>query len=187
MIDSPPNPNTPHNWNARWSQVYVPYKSDAWVKLRLTLIASLIPPPSSVLDVAAGPGSLKAYLHPSIRYIPLDFSRTAIHTAPKPSIIADCLHLPVKPRSFTHALALEIIEHLDNPTDFIVALAHIATQAVLFSTPNNRFPPADCPYHRTVYTQATLHQYLASTLPHARVRLFTSPGSLIAQCNLKDS
>jgi len=182
MSKRQPNPNTPKNWDARWIAVDLAYRGDAWARARFTLVASLIPPDVSVLDVAAGPAHIRRYLKPGITYTPQDFSPEALRRAGGPGILSGCTKIPVSDHSFHTVLALEIIEHLDAPNRLLKECARIASHQVLLSVPNDRLSPSEWLYHRAVYSATTFHQLLVESRLFAEIMYHQAPGNLVAQC-----
>ncbi|MCK4624308.1 MAG: class I SAM-dependent methyltransferase [Phycisphaerae bacterium] len=177
-----PNPNTPKKWDARWIEVDLPYRADPWARDRFTLVASLIPPDCSVLDVGAGPAHIRRYLKPGIYYVAQDFSPEALRRAGGNHILSGCTRIPVAEGSFDTVLALEILEHLDAPQRLIRECVRIASRQLIFSVPNNRLSPEEWPCHRAIYNADTFHQLLKDSSQFQKITYHTAPGNLVAQC-----
>lgn len=177
-----PNLNTPKNWDARWIEVDMAYRADAWAQARFTLVASLIPPDVSVLDVGAGPGHIRRYLKPGIQYTPQDFSPEALRRAGGKGILSGCTKIPVGDHSFHTVLALEILEHLDTPLRLIRECVRIAMHQVIFSVPNDRLPPEEWPCHRCIYNASTFNLLLEQSRYFSRITQHQAPGNLVSRC-----
>ena len=177
-----PNPNTAKLWDARWIEVDQAYRADPWAIQRFKLVASLIPPDVSVLDVGGGPGHIHQYLKSGVEYTPQDFSPEALRRAGGHGILSGCTRIPVGDHSFNTVLALEILEHLDTPQRLIRECVRISMRQVIFSVPNDRLPPEVWPCHRAMYTPDTFLDLLAHSGLFPEIRHFTAPGNLVAQC-----
>jgi 2-polyprenyl-3-methyl-5-hydroxy-6-metoxy-1,4-benzoquinol methylase len=125
-------------------KVFSPYDLE-----RVKCVVSLIPLSQSTayaLDLGCGDGMIgKTITKKGYVYIGLDISRTAIlkgkNSQTKSSNIhflrGDVNHLPFKPR-FKLVVALEIIEHLENPCKLLVEINNVLSEDgyLVISTPN---------------------------------------------------
>ncbi|MCK4596908.1 methyltransferase domain-containing protein, partial [bacterium] len=147
-----PNQNTIKNWDDLWTKTGYKYPEMKPVNERKEKVASLIPKAVRVIDVAAGVGQIRQSLHPSVSYIALDFSLIALKMNKGTRIQADINALPVKPKSVHTVIAMEILEHVDNPVTFLKRIAALANRQIIISVPDNRLPPDENGWHRTTYT-----------------------------------
>ena len=189
------NPNTPQNWDARWQRIGLHQLQDEWVIDRLEKVASLIPPHVEVIDLACGAGIIQRYLPIGTQYTPVDFSQEALNLAGGHGILAPCTSVPAGPKEYHTALAMEILEHLDQPEDLIHQAMALANTQCIFTVPNNRLSPKEFPYHRRTYTEQSLMELLTPfTLPQTAqfspygpfttLTIFHTTANLIAQCTI---
>lgn len=176
------NPNTPEAWDAQWDARKYRPSHDVWVVQRITKVASLIPPNSTVLDVASGAGFIAEYLHKSIDYTRLDFSIKALALRPEKFIRANVLTYDFIPASYSTILAMEILEHLDDPYTFIKKLALAATDQVIFTVPDNCKPPGVSRFHVFMYTEKILLGLIRDSFPFKISHTFKAGCNIICQC-----
>lgn len=176
-----PNPNTPENWDQRWRTIHLVHSADTWVNSRLTSVAELVPPNATVLDLAAGPGLIRHKLSHVVSYVPVDFSEEALKLSGVEGILADCTKVPVKDNAYHTVLAMEILEHLDDPRLLITEALRIARFQVITTAPNDRLPPKTFAYHRRTWTLSQLDEFLQSFPQIAFTSLFLAPANIIAQ------
>lgn len=157
-------------------------ETDAWVDQRLTLVAGLITPKATVLDLAAGPGLIRHKLRDPAAYVPVDFSQEALNLAGVPGILAPCTDVPVANAAYHTVLAMEILEHLDDPHPLVYEAIRIARVQVIFTVPNDRLPPHEFPYHRRTWTQAQLADFLDTFQDIAFTTFLQAPANIIGQC-----
>ena len=180
-----PNPNTPQAWDSLWKGIGLAQKDDAWIMSRLTLVAKLIPPGASVIDLAAGPGFIRHKLTPDSLYTPVDFSSGALHLCQVPGLQATCTNVPTEDHSYHTVLAMEILEHLDDTHALIIETIRIARHQVIVTVPNDRLPPEQFNMHRRTYTEPFFTDFLRDFKQFAHVLIFRSAANLIGQCLLK--
>lgn len=179
-----PNPNTIKNWDDTWTKTGYKYPEMKSVTERKQKVASLIPKSVRVIDVAAGVGQIRQFLHPSVGYIALDFSLVALKLSSGIRIQADIAHLPIKPKSFHSAIAMEILEHVDNPVTFLKRIAALANRQIIVTVPNNRLAPDQNGYHRATYTPESFTILLARAIKHSTITTYKTQLNLIARCLL---
>jgi SAM-dependent methyltransferase len=73
-----------------------------------------------VLDVGCGTGRLRDFLPPSLTWIGADRSPAQLGEAPRPVLLADASHLPLRSDSVDAVTALWMLYHLTDP---VVAIA----------------------------------------------------------------
>lgn len=176
------NPNTPEAWDAQWNARKYRPSRDIWVVQRITKVASLIPPMCSVLDVASGAGFIAKYLHKSIDYTRLDFSIVGLRLCPGKYIVGDVLTYDFKPGSYSTILAMEILEHLDNPSTLIKKLGSAATYQVIFTVPDNRLPPGVARFHISMYTEKILLGLIKDSFHFSLTQTFKAGCNIVCQC-----
>lgn len=179
-----PNPNTPENWNARWETIGLNQNKDPWVQQRLNKVASLIPAGATVIDLAAGAALIRHQLPHVKTYVPVDFSAEALKLAEVPGIEAQCYNVPVHNDSYHTLLAMEILEHLDDPYPLIHEALRIARLQVIVTVPDDRLPPEQFPYHRRTWNEPLFTDFLRDFKPFSHVHIFHTAANLIAQCIL---
>lgn len=179
-----PNPNTIKYWDDLWTKTGYKFPEMKPVNERKQRVASLIPKTVTVLDVAAGVGQITHFLHKSVKYIALDFSLAALKANGKIRIQADIRALPIKPKSVHTVIAMEILDHIDNPITFLRKIARIATRQIIVTVPDNRLPPSQYPLHRAIYTNESLTRLLTRVLRHKTITIWKTKLNLIARCKL---
>ena len=179
-----PNHNTIKNWDDLWTRTGYKYPEMKPVNERKQKVASLIPKAVRVIDVAAGVGQIRNYLDPSIGYIAVDFSLAALKLNRKIRIQADINALPIKRKSAHTVIAMEILEHVDNPVTFLKRIAAIANRQIIITVPDNRLPPDENGWHRTLYTGESLTTLLARAIKHKTITTYKTQLNLVARCIL---
>jgi len=179
-----PNQNTIENWDALWTKTGYKFPEMKAVNERKHKVASLIPKAVTVIDVAAGAGQIRNFLHPSVTYIALDFSLVSLKMNGKLRIHADINALPLKQKSAHTVIAMEILEHLDNPVTFLNRIAAIANRQIIITVPDNRLPPDQNGWHRATYTAESLTILLARGIKHSRITTYKTKLNLVARCIL---
>lgn len=176
------NPNTPEAWDTYHKNVMLRPSTDVWVVQRITKVSSLVPQNSTVLDVASGPGIISNYFDKSIKYTPLDFSIEALKLFKGSFILADLLTYDFGINSFSTILAMEILEHLDNPDILIKKLGFASSYQVIFTVPNNSKPPGVSRFHVDIFTVSKLVSLVERSYPFSSIKTFTVGCSIICQC-----
>ena len=179
-----PNQNTIKNWDDLWTTTGYKYPEMKAVNERKQKVASLIPKAVRVIDVAAGVGQIRQFLHPSVGYIALDFSLVALKNNGKLRIQADINALPIKRKSAHTVIAMEILEHVDNPVTFLKRIAAIANRQIIVTVPDNRLPPDQNGWHRATYTAESFTILLARAIKHKTITTYKTQLNLIARCTL---
>lgn len=180
----PDNPNTLQEWNRRWKQTGYKCPEQMPVNERKKAVAAMIPPNTLVLDVACGASQITEYMYPSVRYVGCDFSREALRLHSGCTVLADVRALPFRAHSIPIVIAMEILEHLENPRSFLVNLYVIAQTTIIISVPNNRLSSSHIPWHLTTYTRHTLNALIASVFPPSCTDITTTHQNLIARITL---
>ncbi|MFH0822638.1 MAG: class I SAM-dependent methyltransferase [Pseudomonadota bacterium] len=183
----PQNPNTIPAWDALWAKTGFKSPEQPPVDERKKAVASFVPCGSSVLDVACGAGQISGFLHDSVKYIGLDFSRQTFRLNPGNRIQADVRELPIKDKSVPVVIAMEIIEHLTDPYTFIRDLVRIARNLVILTVPDNRQGPEDEPFHLTKYDRFSLYQLIHDSVfpsPVSGLKSSGTPRILISKTEL---
>jgi len=175
------NFNTIPEWNHLWKTTGYRYPEEPTVTERKKAIANMIPAGASLLNIASGASQILHFLQPGIKYVALDFSLTALHFEKHPSICADVRHLPIKAGSFDYVIAMEILEHLDRPEQFIQNLLRIARKTVIFSVPDNRLTPQDTKWHLSTYTTHTLALLIKAASGRRDITIHKTELNLIAE------
>lgn len=183
--DTVQNPNTPENWDRRWKNIGLVQTDDVWVQHRLKKVAQLVPDQATVIDLAAGPGLIRYNLPQCPRYTPVDFSPEALKLLGGHGIVATCTDVPVPPHSYHTVLAMEILEHLDDPYPLITEALRIARFQIIVTVPDDRLPPEEFPYHRRTWDQGHLSDFLRTFPGIAFTAFFQVPANIIAQSILK--
>ncbi|MDJ0850585.1 MAG: class I SAM-dependent methyltransferase [Myxococcota bacterium] len=117
-------------------------------------------PEGRVLDLGCGSGYGAASLgrqHP--RVVGLDRARPdAIHRGPVTYVRADLRHVPLARRAFDLVISFQVIEHLQDPTPYLEAIAGAVAPGglALVTTPNVLMSDGVNPYH--------VHEYRADEL-----------------------
>jgi len=177
MIDA----NTPTAWDAVWNKAGFRLPEQEPVNERKHAVALFVPPGASVLDVACGAAQIHSYLDPSVRYVGLDFSPVALGLSPGPRLRADVRHLPIAPKSFSAVVAMEILEHLQDPSLFIRSLVRVARHLVLLTVPRDRLGPAATPFHLRKYDRFSLYDLIHASVMLQDILITQTQNNLIAR------
>lgn len=135
--------------------------------------------PRSVLDIGSGRGAFLWPAHEeleSTHFVAVDLPGStadrlaAVQSGGLPrftAVAASADHLPFEDASFEWATALEVLEHLHDPTAAAGELARVTTTGVIITVP--RLPDQN-PEHLRCYDEASLHGLLAGA-GFAKVRI----------------
>jgi len=179
-----PNPNTRDTWDELWPKVGVRFPEKEPVNARKKAVAAMVPKNVTVLNLACGVSQIMHLLDPSVKHIGLDFSREALARFPGTRIRADVRALPIRTHSIHTVIAMEILEHLDDPHSFLTDLYTIAREQIIVTVPHNRLKPGDYTMHRAAYTRAALYHIIRATIPSPNCAITTTPLNLIARITL---
>lgn len=175
------NINTLEHWNSLWPVNLMVHASDPYSMARFSLVASLCMAGTTILDVCSGPGHIHSYLPPGVIYERLDFCEIALRAYPGSYFVNDVLSLTALPGLHHTVLAMEILEHLDNPALFIPICMAGAIYQVIFTVPNNRLGPDQCPEHVRIWNRISFIEFLKPFCPEYRVVEFATEGNIICQ------
>lgn len=109
----------------------------------------------NTLDIGCGhkpQGSVNLDLHPEptlhrsdgqivLSDIPIDLEKAVNF------IKGDCLHLPFSNESFENLYSNQLIEHLENPQDFLAECIRVAKHTLIIACPDPDGPCAEMPLH----------------------------------------
>lgn len=175
------NRNTPAAWNRVWKQAGFKLPEQAPVNERKHAVAQYVPPGASVLDVACGAAQISRYLGPSIRYVGLDFSSAALLLSPAPGILADVRQLPIKSKSLSVVIAMEILEHIQSEYLFIRSLVRIARNLVVITVPRDRLGPGATTFHLRKYDRFSLYDRIHAAVIVQDILITQTENNLIAR------
>jgi|GEM_PF-1319703 len=176
------NMNSPDNWDRKWLTMKEPMEKDVWVKIRMKTVSSLVPFLSTVLDVGCGTGYIEEWLHSSVDYTGLDYSKEALRHVKGRTIYGDVRTIMLPENSFNTVLAMEIVEHVDNPGDLIKRIALWARNQVIITVPNNRMGPEKNAFHLAQYTKESIVELIKISFPFKNINVFTPGGNITCQC-----
>jgi SAM-dependent methyltransferase len=105
------------------------------------LLSAYVPPPAQVLDLAAGSGAFARRLLDAgyqVHAADIDLEGWSVQDVPISHVDCNCDVWDLPMKNFSAIVAIELIEHLENPTQFLrVAQQHLDQGGVLiFTTPN---------------------------------------------------
>lgn len=148
------NLNTPHYWDEQfeieWKAIYGKKYADGgsgyrWDGDRFEMIGSKMPLRGRLLDVGCGLGNFCRFIKARNFLLDVwgvDFSAYAIKKAKKITdnvnyVVSDAYNLPFENYSFDFITAQEIIEHLNEPIDFLKELKRVVKPGgiVFLTTP----------------------------------------------------
>lgn len=176
--------NTPDAWNLLWTQAGFRLPEQDPVNHRKQAVAGFVPAGASVLDVACGAAQITRYLDPSVHYVGLDFSAVALRLSPGPGIRADVRELPIKSKSVSVVIAMEILEHLQDEYHFIRSLIRIARDLVILSVPRDRLGPGATSFHLRKYDRFTLYDRIHAAAILQEILITQTENNLIARISL---
>jgi SAM-dependent methyltransferase len=122
-----------------------------------------------VLDLGSGSGYGTAELA-SVSPFVVGVDRIApdpsARSGPVRYVRADLAHLPLLPASFDLVVSLQVIEHLEDPTEYLAGIAGLLRPggAAVLTTPNRLTSDGENPYH--------VHEYVAEELERLLRRHF---------------
>lgn len=131
-------------------------------------------PRGRVLDLGCGTGYGTAFLaahHPAVfgldRVPPERRNRGAGHF-----LRADLRGIPLAPRSFELVASFQVIEHLEDPTPYLEAIASLVTETgtALITTPNVLMSDGVNPYHVHEYRAEELEALLGRHFAEVRMQ-----------------
>jgi SAM-dependent methyltransferase len=87
-------------------------------------------------------------------------------------VVGDLRALPLRPRHFDLVVSFQVIEHLDDPTFYVDALAELCSPegCVLITTPNRLESDGVNPYHVHEYTAGELAETLRKRFERVEVQ-----------------
>ena len=176
------NHNTVENWNKKWVTMKEPMEKDCWVKIRMKTVASLIPKMTTVLDVACGTGYIEEFLHSQIDYTGMDFSEEGIRHVKGRKIFGDIRIIKMPERSYDTVLAMEIVEHVDDPGELIKRIAVWARNQVIITVPNDRMGPDKNVFHVAQYSKESIVKLIESSYTFKKINVLAPGGNIICQC-----
>jgi len=118
----------------------------AWQKQRADIVAGMIEPGSTVLDIGCGDGAMLLYLQEKahIRGIGVDISEKELEKAKRAGIdviamdVMDMKQLSALPEA-DYVTGFEIIEHMPLPETFLFHISKKARKGLIFSVPNSGY------------------------------------------------
>lgn len=178
------NINTLDHWNDLWIQNSAVYPLDVCHIVRFKFVAHLCTFSQRVLDVASGPGFLAPYLPAVVIYERLDFCESALKSKPGKYYVADLLNIDSLPGSWDIVVAMEILEHVDDPARIITLCAGAATHQAIFTVPNDRLGPDQCPEHVRKYTVDSFRDLFYKLGFAGKFTIYVLEGSLICRVQI---
>ncbi len=126
---------------------YWDHRKPSAVQPRYHLIADIVEPHSSVLDLGCGDGALLAYLAEAkhVQAVGVDVSQKAVERARSRGVqayVADITEEGYRPQQvYDYVLLSEVLEHLEDPEDLLLRLKGFVRRGLLVSVPNIGFWP----------------------------------------------
>lgn len=154
-----------------------------------TLLARHLPPaPSRVLDVGCGVGSYaRSLLAQGYDWHGAEVSASdcaVLTRAGLPHTHVNGAHLPFPDATFDAALAIEVLEHIDEPRAFLTEIRRVAPRQLIVSVPNSELLGYLHDYlatpwhmleadHKNFFTRWSLGSLLREFYPHIEVGFHT--------------
>jgi SAM-dependent methyltransferase len=143
----------------------------------LRLVLEYLPQQSSVIDVGCGAGAFGPELiKAGHNWFGLERDEHCIallqlRQLPHRQLQRTSAHFPCADREFDHAICIEVLEHAEEPGNFIEEIARVIRGRALFSVPNLEVLPLFKDWdvvpwhlleasHRNFFTRASLHDLL---------------------------
>jgi hypothetical protein len=104
---------------------------------RNEIIAKLIPPESSVLDLGCGPQTLRRHLHTSCKYQPCDVIQST------PDVILCDFNAGIYPQvneRYDYVICSGVFEYIRNPAEFLKKNSRLGNVTILSYNPLGQFP-----------------------------------------------
>lgn len=115
---------------------------------RFPIIADSIEKGSRVLDIGCGDGACLAYLKQTknVTELGIDISKVAVERARLRNVNARVQMLSelfsiVEPASYDYVIMSEVIEHVENPEEYVVTAYDLAAKQLILTVPNIAYWP----------------------------------------------
>jgi 2-polyprenyl-3-methyl-5-hydroxy-6-metoxy-1,4-benzoquinol methylase len=143
------NLNTSEFWDNQFKEEWEKWQSITdnfrWRALKFDIVSHVLPVKGEILEIGCGLGHFSRFLHarnPWLNITSTDFSEFAIDKARTISdginfVYGDAHKLPVADSSVDAVIAMEIIEHLDNVSEFLNDIKRVGKPGaqIIISTP----------------------------------------------------
>lgn len=170
------NINTPFYWKRFSTEAYLAADSKRG-KCKFNTIIDNIPQHTSVLDVGCLGGNFRSYLlekKVKVDFTGIDYCPESIEIAKEryPNdkwFVEDCYKTTFESDTFDIVVAMELLEHLDEPLKFLEEAKRITKEhgTILISVPNER--RIDDPAHVWSFTRSDVFDMLSKISTNVRV------------------
>ena len=180
------NINTLEHYTQFWHANAKNYGINPYHISRFQFVAGLCLPGTTILDVASGPGHISKYLPPGVCYERLDFCDWPLKMYHGVFFVMDVLKTDRLPSPYHTVLAMEILEHLDDPIPLVAKCLDAALYQVIFTVPNNRLPPEICPEHVSVWNRDSFVSFLNPLCEPYRLTSYLTDANIVCQILIGD-
>lgn len=169
-------------WNRIWS-----VEDDRFYPELYPEVIRFVPPTASVLDIGCGTGTLLYELkNKGCKCYGVDISEVAIKKLKARGIegeVCDVENEDIKIKEkFDYVLAIELLEHLNNPEILLQKMKKLAKKYCIIAVPDNILPPDEFPEHKHIFDEEKFRNLLSKYFDNIIIK--KKQDKLLAICSL---